>query len=366
MSTQTFSREQDSAKEGAAAAHFVGEQPARSSADAPPEAALMRLVLGSLISQSIYVAAKLGIADLLADGAKTAEELAQATGAHAPSLYRILRALDSCGVFKEREDGRFELTPMAEPLRSDVAGSMRDGAIFMGEEWHWRVWGHTLHSVMTGEASWERANGAPVFPYLAANPEPARIFDHAMTSMSRLATAAVLEAYDFSGVEQLIDVAGGEGGVLTSVLRAYPALRGVLFDLGHVIENARQRVAAEGIGKRCQLVAGDFFESVPAGADAYIMKHIIHDWDDARATVILKNIACAMREGGRVLLIESVITRGAESDFGKILDVEMLVSPGGKERTAEEYRELLAGAGLRLTRIVATKSPYSVIEAVKA
>jgi ubiquinone/menaquinone biosynthesis C-methylase UbiE len=365
MSTQTFTPDDAAVNSGAAAAHFVGGETAHAPADAPPEAVLTRLILGSLVSQAIRVAAKLGVADLLAGGAKTADELARETGAHAPSLYRVMRALSSVGVFNEREDGRFELTPTAEPLRADAPGSLRDAAVFMGAEWHWRVWGYTLESVMTGEPSWERALGAPVFPYLAANPEPARVFDRAMTSMSTLASAAVLDAYDFSGVEKLVDVAGGEGGILTSVLNAYPQLRGVLFDLGHVVENARTRIASTGVADRCELVAGDFFESVPAGADAYVMKHIIHDWDDARATVILKNVARAMREGGRVLLIESVITDGAGSEFGKILDIEMLVSPGGKERTADEYRELFASAGLRLTRIVPTKSQYSVLEAVK-
>jgi hypothetical protein len=369
MSTQTFLGNDAAAHPGAAAANFVEGEPERAPEKAqeglPPEAALTQLVLGSLVSQAIYVAAKLGVADLLAGGAKSADELARETGAHAPSLYRVMRALAACGVFAEREDGRFELTPMSEPLRSNVVGSMRDATIFMGEEWHWRVWGHLLHSVKTGEAAWERTHGAPVFEFFAANPEPARIFDRAMTSMSNLATAAVLDSYDFSGVEQLVDVAGGEGGVLTSVMHAYPRLRGVLFDLAHVIENARRRVAAQGVADRCELVAGDFFKSVPTGADAYVMKHIIHDWDDERAILILKNIARAMRDDGRVLLIESVITRGAESNFGKILDIEMLASPGGKERTAEEYRELFARAGLRLTRIVPTKSSYSVIEAVK-
>jgi ubiquinone/menaquinone biosynthesis C-methylase UbiE len=365
MSTQKNQREDTAAQHSAAASRFAGEETERAQVQ-PPGAVLMQLSLGSLVSQAVHVAAKLGIADLLAAGAKSAEELARECGAHAPSLYRVLRALAAVGVFAEREDGRFEQTPTSEPLRSDVPGSVRDAAIFMGEEWHWRVWGHTYHSVMTGEAVWERANGAPVFEFLASNPEAARIFDRAMTSMSKVAIAAVLEAYDFNGIEKIVDVAGGEGGVVTSILNSYPQLKGVLFDLGHVIENARRGIEAKGLGERCELVAGDFFESVPAGADAYVMKHIIHDWDDARATVILRNIALSMRESGRVLLIESVITPTAESNFGKILDIEMLTSPGGKERTAEEYRDLFAGAGLRLTRIVATKSPYSVIEAVKA
>ena len=333
---------------------------------APPEAVLMQMVVSSLVSQAIYVAAKLGVADLLAGGAKSVGELAGETGAHAPSLYRILRALASVGIFSERGDGTFELTPLAEPLRSDAPASVRDAAVFMGEEWHWRVWGHTLHSVLTGEPAWARAHGAEVFPYLEANPEPAAVFDRAMTSMSHQTAKAVVEAYDFSGIEKLVDVAGGHGSLLAAILRANPGMKGVLFDLPHVIERARANVEAEGVGERVELVSGDFFESVPSGADAYVMKYIIHDWDDERAVAILKNISRAMKDEGRVLLVETVIAPGNEPHFGKILDIEMLVSPGGKERTEAEYRELFERAGLRLKRVVPTRSPHSVIEAAKS
>lgn len=332
---------------------------------APPEAALMQMILGSLVSQAVYVAAKLSVADLLADGPRTADELAEATGAHAPSLYRVMRALASCGVFAERADGRFELTPAAELLRSDARNSLRDSAVFMGEEWHWRVWGHTLHSVMTGGPAWEHTHGAEVFPYFAANPGPAAIFDRAMTSMSHAAAEAVVEAYDFSGVEKVVDVAGGHGRLLTGILRSSPETRGVLFDLPHVIKGAHSVLEKEGVSGRVELVTGDFFESVPEGADAYVMKHIIHDWDDERALTILKNIARAMRADGRVLLVEMVVAPGNEPHPGKILDLEMLVSPGGKERTEAEYAALFRGAGLRLARVVPTKSPFSVIEAVR-
>src|SRR5215207_1269111 len=332
---------------------------------APPEAALMQLILGSLASQAVYVAAKLSVADLLADGPRTADELAEATGAHAPSLYRVMRALASCGVFAERADGRFELTPAAEPLRSDARNSLRDSAVFMGEEWHWRVWGHTLHSVMTGGPAWEHTHGAEVFPYFAANPGPAAVFDRAMTSMSHAAAEAVVEAYDFSGVEKVVDVAGGHGRLLTGILRSSPKTRGVLFDLPHVIKGAHSVLEKQGVNGRVELVTGDFFESVPEGADAYVMKHIIHDWDDERALSILKNIARAMRADGRVLLVEMVVAPGNEPHPGKILDLEMLVSPGGKERTEAEYAALFRRAGLRLARVVPTKSPFSVIEAVR-
>ncbi len=379
VSTQNVQGDDSAALPGASESRFTGGETQRSESGGaspaseaggaqgvPPQAALMQLALGSLVSQAVHVAAKLGVADQLASAPKTVEELARENGAHAPSLYRLLRALACVGVFREREDGRFEQSAISEALRSDYAGSVRDMAIFWGEEWHWRVWGYTYESVMTGRPVWERANGAPVFEHLSQNPDAARVFDRAMTALSKTAAAAVLEAYDFSGIEKIVDVAGGEGGVLTSILAAHPQLKGVLFDLGHVVENARRRVDAQGLTDRCDLVAGDFFESVPAGADAYVMKHIIHDWDDERAIVILKNIARAMRDGGRVLLIENVITDSPESSFGKILDLEMLTSPGGKERTAEEYRALFEAAGLRLTRVVPTRSAFSVVEAVKA
>src|SRR5437868_3353470 len=303
----------------------------------PPGAALMQMVLGCLVSQAVCVAAKLGVADLLAEGPKGAGELAEATGAHERSLYRLLRTLASVGVFRELPGRRFELTPMAEALRSDAPGSLRDAAIFMGEEWHWRVWGHTIESVRTGGPAWERAHGSEVFPWLAAHPDESAVFDRAMTSFSNLATAAVVKAYDFSGFDTLVDVAGGHGFMLSEILRANPSLRGVLFDQPHVIEGAREFVASKGLAGRCEPAGGDFFESVPAGADAYVMKHIIHDWDDERAVLILKNIARAMRDGGRVLLVEMVLPPAnvphlgkfarAMRDGGRVLLVEMVLQP---------------------------------------
>ena len=325
----------------------------------PAEALLTQIMLGSMASQALYVAAKLGVADHLVDGPKHVEELAKATETDAPSLYRVLRALASLGIFTEQGDRVFAMTPTAEPLRSNVPHSLRDVAIFWGEDWHWEVWGKILHSVRTGKSAWAQMHGDDVFEYFERNPEAGAIFNRAMSSFSGLATNAVIEAYDFTGVETLIDIAGGHGRLLTGVLEAYPSMRGVLFDLPHVLEGA-SRVS------RCEYVTGDFFVSVPSGGDAYIMKHIIHDWDDERALEILRNIRNAMKPNGRVLLVEAVIADGNNQDFGKLLDLEMLVSPGGKERTAAEYEELFTRAGLRLTRIVPTKSPYSVIEAVAA
>ena len=328
----------------------------------PAETVLTQMMLGSLASQAVYVAAKLGIADLLVDGPKPVDQLAKATETDAPSLYRVLRALASLGIFTEQDNQIFAMTPTAEPLRSDVPNSLRDVAIFMGEDWHWEVWGKTLHSVRTGKSAWAQIHDGEVFEYFEKNQEAANIFNRAMSSFSGLATKAVVEAYDFTGIEKLIDIAGGHGRLLTGVLEAHPSMRGVLFDLPHVIAGARETAKND----RLEFATGDFFASVPSGGDAYIMKHIIHDWDDERALAILKNIRKAMNPGGRVLVVEAVIAQGNNQDFGKLLDIEMLVSPGGKERTAAEYEDLFSRAGLRLTRIVPTKSPYSVIEAVAA
>jgi hypothetical protein len=330
-----------------------------------PEEMLMKMIAGSFVSQALYVAARLGVADLLAEEPRDPAELARATGAHAGSLYRMLRALASVGVFCERADGKFELTPAAGLLRRDVPGSMRDTAIMFGEEWHWRVWGAAYDSVKTGETAFPRVHGAEVFPYLSANPEAARVFDRAMSSMSQTAAAAVAEAYDFSGIDWLADIAGGHGTLLAGILRANPSMRGILFDQPQVIAGAPERLAAEGVAERVQTEAGDFFREVPAGADAYMMKYIIHDWDDERALAILKNCRRAMHDGARLLLVETVIAEGNAPHFGKLIDLEMLLFTGGRERTQAEYGALLARAGFRLTRVIPTRSPLSIVEAVK-
>jgi ubiquinone/menaquinone biosynthesis C-methylase UbiE len=258
------------------------------------------------------------------------------------------------------------LTPTAELLRTGVEGSLRDLAIFMGADWHWQVWGAAPYSARTGEAAWEHVHGKEVFPYFAENAGAARVFDNAMTSMSKTVAKAVVEAYDFSSIRKLADIAGGHGSLLAAVLGANPHLKGLLFDMPQVIAGARAFVEAEGVGRRVELASGDFFESIPEGADAYMMKHIIHDWDDKRALSILRNCHRAMPEDGKLLLVEMVVPEGNEPHFAKILDLEMMFSPGGLERTADEYRALFAAAGFELTRIIPTASPMSVIEGVKS
>jgi hypothetical protein len=330
-----------------------------------PTAQFRRMLTGYWISQSLYVAAKLGLADLVKSGPRSAEDLAQATGTHAPSLYRLLRALASVGVFAEEHDRRFALTPLAECLRSDTAGSQRSLAIMMGEE-HFACYGRLIDSVRTGETAFDKIYGTGVFDFLSAHPEQGRTFDEAMVGVHGEETAAMLAAYDFSGIGTLADVGGGNGSLLRATLEKHPQLRGMLVDLPNVVARAKANFAAAGLTDRCQAVTGNFFESVPGGADAYLMRHIIHDWDDQKASLILRNVHRALAGKGKLLLVEGVVRPGNDPSFTKLLDLTMLVMPGGKERTEAEYRELLAGAGFRLARIVPTESEISVIEAVPA
>ncbi len=331
----------------------------------PPEAILPQMILGGLMQKSIWVAAKLGIADLIAEKPRAAEELAAATDAHAPSLYRVLRTLASAGVFAENSDGKFELTPLAELLRSDTPNSMRDYAIMMGEDWVWQAYGELMYSVKTGGIAHDKVQGMSSFEFFEKNEEVGKIFNRAMTNLSLLSAPAIVEAYDFSSIGKLVDIAGGHGRLLAAILKANPHLQGVLFDLPFVIENAGELLESEGVATRTEKVSGDFFESVPADADAYMMKHIIHDWDDQSSIKILQNIHRAMNEDGKVLIVEMVVPVGNAPSPAKGLDIVMLTIEGGKERTEKEYRELLDAAGLRLTRIIPTRSPFSIVEAMK-
>jgi hypothetical protein len=326
-----------------------------------PQQQISQMVTGYWLTQAVYVAAKLGLADRLRDGPRSADELAREAAAHAPSLYRLLRALASVGIFVEDGQHRFGLTPLADCLRSDVPGSQRALAIMAAEE-HYAAYGALLYSVQTGRTAFEKVFGAPVFDFLAGHPEQARVFDQAMVSVHGRETGAMLDAYDFSGLGVLADVGGGNGSVLCAVLQKYPALRGILFDLPGVAERARAGIRAAGLAERCQVVGGNFFESVPGGADAYLMRHIIHDWDDERSTRILRNLHQAMGADGRLLVVEGVIPPGNEPAFGKLLDLTMLVIPGGKERTREEYQTLFRAGGFQLTRVVPTRAEVSVLE----
>ena len=329
----------------------------------PPTVQIADMVLAKIKTHSLGVFAELRVADLLAGGPRSVEALAGATGAHAPSLGRLLRLLAALGVVAASDDGRYHLTEAGQLLRSDVPGSLRGIAAMFGGEIHTRAWARLTHSILTGEPAFDQVFGQPIFEYLASDPAAAAMFDEAMTSSSATQARAVVEAYDFSGIDRLVDVAGGHGTLLATIARAYPALTGVLFELPHVAAGAGPIFAEAGVRDRVEIVGGDFLEGVPPGADAYIMKRIVHDWDDDRAIRLLGNCRAAMAPGGRVLVVDCVIDDTPESLYGKMLDIEMLaLAPHGKERTADELRALFAAAGLRLERIVDTASPVKVVE----
>jgi len=332
--------------------------------DESPHQQLDGMITGYWVSQAIYAAAKLGIADQLADGPRSVAELADASAADADALYRLLRALASKGIFVESESRRFSLTPLAELLRSDAAGSKRALALMSGDE-QFRSWAEIEYSIRTGKIAFEKVYGKPIFDYLGENPDKARIFDAAMVGIHGRESDAILRAYDFSGIAVLADIGGGNGSQISRILQERTAMEGILFDLPHVIARAKDQIEAAGLADRCELVSGNFFAAVPAGADAYMMRHIIHDWDDGKSLTILHNCYQAMSSSSKLLLVESVIPPGNEPFGGKFLDLVMLLIPGGKERTADEYRTLLGKAGFELTRTVATGSEVSIMEARK-
>lgn len=332
--------------------------------DANLLAQMGRMISGYWASQAIFVAVKLQLADLLKDGPLSIDVLAAKTATKPELLYRVLRALASVGVFAEQANKTFALTPLANLLRTDVENSQHALAVMMGEE-HYLVWGQLLDILHTGENAFEKLYDKPIFDYLADHPDKGRIFDEAMVGIHGRETAAVLDAYDFSGIKVLADVGGGNGSKLTAILKRYPSLRGILFDLPHVLERAAPKIREAGVADRCTLVGGSFFESVPAGADAYLMRHIIHDWNDDQSLTILRNCHRAMQPGHKLLLVESVIPPGNGPFGAKFLDLTMMLIPGGKERTEDEYRRLYHDAGFELTRIVPTSTEISVIEGVR-
>jgi hypothetical protein len=333
----------------------------------PADAQLMQLLSGAFIAPAIYTAAKIGIADLLADGPKTTAELASKTETDERSLYRLLRSLASVGAFEEVAPRTFANTPVTDTLRSDVPRSTRDMAIWIGEPDHWKVYGDLLYSVRTGKPAWDNVHGEPVFPYLLnTNKELGDIFNRAMTSYSHQSIGPVLAAYDFSGAETIADIAGGYGHLLAAVLASNPNANGVLFDLPAVLSGAPQMLDSYGVADRVELVEGDFFTEVPVVADIYMLKHIIHDWYDDKNQKILGNIRAIMPDDAKVLIIDVVVPEGNEPHFGKIIDLEMLMAPGGVERTPSEFNELLVNSGFKLNRIIQTPGMMSIIEAIKA
>ena len=316
---------------------------------------------GSIVS----VMAKLGIPDHLEAGPKTAEELSGPVGANADALYRFLRAAASVGLTAEGTDGKFSQTPMSEVLRSNARPSLRGFAIMGGLEVISRTWDHLEYSVRTGKPAVEDVYGKPIFAYLQEHREAAQIFNEGMTAISTIDSPPVADAYSFEGIHSLVDVAGGHGLLLATILQRNPQMKGALYEIPSVIEGARQGPLAP-VMDRCTLLTGDMFTSMPAGYDAYIMKHIIHDWPDDVSVKILAGCRKGVNPGGKLLVADSVIKPGNDPDFGKILDLEMLLLPGGRERTEQQFRELFAASGWRLNRIIPTHSPVSIVEGVPA
>jgi hypothetical protein len=334
--------------------------------DYPPQLALQELIQGFQVTQCIYIAAKLGIADLLKDGPHTSEDLAQVTNTHAPSLYRVLRLLTAVDLLTEGQDHSFALTPLGTYLQSGVPGSMRDTVLLYANQPVWHVWGNLLHSVQTGKESFEHVFGLTIFEYNQQHSEHATLFNNMMTEWTASVAPTVAAAYDFSTIQTLVDVGGGHGQMLASILRAYPSLHSVLFDQPHVVKGALPLLERASVADRCQVVGGDFFTTIPAGYQTYLLSRVIHDWDDERAIAILSRCHQAMQPQGKVLLVERVIVTG-NSPLVLVLesDVQMLVITGGEERTDVEYSALLSAAGFEITRLIQVLPPFYVIEAVR-
>ncbi len=322
---------------------------------------MRQLIYGFKASQAVHVAARLGVADLVKDGPKTADELALATSAHAPSLRRLLKLLASLGVFAENADGRFRQTPLSATLRIDTPESIRNQAILFGSPLFWKSWENLYDTVMTGKPAFERTYGANFFEYLASHPADAAVFNAAMTAMSSIGLSSIVESYDFSQFERIVDVGGGHGALIGGILTANPKLRGVLADQPEVIAGA-QIVRSGPLADRCEVRGINFFEAVPEGADAYVMRSIIHDWNDEQCLKILKNCHRAIRPNGKLLLIETVLREPNQPDPARFHDLNMLVMLTGQERTEADFRVLLAKAGFSLTQVIPTAGMPSIIE----
>ena len=353
-------------------AHITGEEvtmarPAEPQLGTPTpqeaQAAVQQMTSAYWTTQIVYTMAKLAIADHLADSPQGVDQLAKATETDAPTLYRLLRALAGLGLVQERDDGLFETTALGRCLATGALGGLRARAILNGEEWY-SAWGGLLESVRTGETAFDRVTGKPLFAHLACNPRTAAVFNETMAGSTEAAARAVASVYDFSRCTTVVDVGGGTGAFLAGLLETNPHLHGVLFDLPNVVPDAERLLATAGVIDRCELVAGDCLEAVPAGGDVYILSWVIHDWDDEQSITILKNCRHAMGDDARLLLIEQVIPPGNDPSLSKFYDLHMLVLTGGRERTKIEYRELLDAADLELTRVIPTGVPRSIIEAL--
>ena len=333
-----------------------------------PAGRMVQLLNAQILAQALYIAAQLGVADLLAAESRGVDELADATGADRRSLHRLLRMLAGEGVVREVRDGEFALTPLGDTLRSDSPDSVRDRALYLAAPEVWAAWGAMRESIMTGEAAFERLHGAPFYRYMAGHPQAGAHVNRWMTRSSELDNAAVVASYDFSPFGTVVDVGGGQGATLAAILRAHPSVRGVLIDLPSVVEQAAP-LRDPALAGRCEVVGGDRVESVPPGGDAYVIKMVFMGESDERAVAVLGNCVEAMAQGGRVLVVDIVLPDGDAPHPARAMDLVMLTLFGGRIRTEAEYRALFAAAGVNLTRVIPTDSvsnPMSILEGVPA
>lgn len=339
--------------------------PFKTPPEIPPPMQLMQMLTGFMVSRSICAAAELGIADKLKPGPLYYIDLAKAIGANQKTLHRLMRALSAIGIFAEPKPGTYALTALSDLLRSDVPGSMKHLAEMMTTPSHWLPWGRFDEAIIQGISAADKALGKDVFSYYAENPEEGRVFNAAMSNFSAMSSGAIAKAYDFRNFERIVDVGGGHGFLLSTVLRHAPQARGVLYDLPQVVQGAGEHFAD--IKTRVEVMGGDFFKAAPEDGDAYLLKHILHDWDDERAVKILSHISAAMQPEGRVLVCELIVPSEPGPHFSHVMDLNMLaMTPGGCERTEEHFADLFKAAGLKLAGITATQSPVNVIEAFKA
>ncbi len=324
---------------------------------------LIQLLTGAWATQSVAAACKLSIPDALASGPKSADEVAAKTGAQSGAVYRLMRALASLGVFVRGADGRFGLTELGERLRTDAPGTLRETFIAETDHAHWQSWEKVADAVRTGLPRPLPVLGAAAFDYYGKNREDGEQFARAMKNVSNFAAAAVCEAYDFSGVKTVMDVGGGNGSMALAILAGQPGLKGRVFDLPYIEEHARKHIADAGAADRCGFESGDFFDEVPGGADLHVLKFILHDWTDEECVRILKSCRKALAPGGRILVVEMLVPEEIRPDFVMLMDINMLVMTGGRERTAKEFEKVLGDAGFAVTRVIPTKSPFALIEA---
>lgn len=342
-------------------------QTAPAPADAPPpHAQLIQMCLGYWVSRIVHAAVELGLADHLAAGPQDAQTLAGLTRTHAPSLHRLMRTLAGLGILTEDASHRFSLTPLGEAMKTGAPGSARATILTLAGNPISQAWDNLLYSLQTGKPGFDKAHGAPIFDWLAAHPQDASLFGETMIGFHGAEPAAVAAAYDFSKLGTVIDVGGGTGNLLTTILAAQKGPRGILFDLPHVVPEASALIQKRGLTDRVTIQSGSFFDSVPKGGDAYLLSHIIHDWSEEQCITILNHCRNAMKPGGRILIIEMVLPTGDTPHPGKMLDIMMLVGPGGQERTVDEYHALLGKVGLRIARVVPTASAVSIVEATVA